>query len=59
MAGDTKTKEFEKVATWPVKPCFFNIEFSQLKLQPAHIYDIACDAGHLYSVTNSDSALSN
>jgi len=22
MAGDTKTKEFEKVATWPVKRCF-------------------------------------
>ncbi len=41
------------------KALLLYIEFSQLKLQQAHIHDISCDTGDLYSVTNSDSALSN
>jgi hypothetical protein len=41
------------------KALLLYIEFFQLKLQQAHVADIACDAGNLYSVTDSDSALSN
>jgi len=41
------------------KPPSRDIEFSQLELQHAHIHDFACNACDLYSVTNSDSALSN
>jgi len=39
------------------KPPSLCIEFSQLKLQHAHIDDIPSNAGHLYSISNSDSTL--
>ena len=41
------------------KALLLHIEFSQLKLQQAHINDIAGNAGDLYSVPNSDSTLPN
>jgi len=41
------------------EPLFLHIEFFQLELQQPHIDDIACNAGDLYSLANSDSALAN
>ena len=41
------------------EPLSLHIEFFQLELQQSHIDDIACNAGDLYSLANSDSALPN